>query len=150
MTSLSARTIAEGEKGLGKQVPSSALLWEKERSVFFLLPFFRNISTHSLRQSKAEIKKNPPVKCVVSPCETMLPVASKPCSQLRPHTDSGETSLLMAKHTNDDLEITHQFGLWFSILGTEKGTYPVNSNEWCFYSPVDIQGADFVLISREI
>lgn len=57
--SLRARTTAKGE-GWGKQVHSSALLWEEERSFVFLLPFFRNISTHSLRQGEGERKENPP------------------------------------------------------------------------------------------
>lgn len=46
--------------------------------------------------------------------ETIFPIASKA------HTDSGETSvLLMAKHTNDDLETTQQFRLWFLVVGAK-------------------------------
>lgn len=87
-TSLSAKTTAKDEKGLGKQVPSSALLWEKERSAFFLLPFFSNISTHSLRQSKAERKENSPAMCSLSPWKrqcSLAPSWSPTLIQVRLH-----------------------------------------------------------------
>lgn len=60
LASLRASTTAKGEGGQGKQVHSSGLLWEEKRFVFLLLPFFRNISTHSLRQGEGERKENPP------------------------------------------------------------------------------------------
>lgn len=49
MASLHTRTTTKSEEGQGKQVHSSDLLSEEERSVFLLIPFFRTISTHSLR-----------------------------------------------------------------------------------------------------
>lgn len=55
-----AKTTAKGEEGQGKQVRSSAFLWEEEKSVFLLLPFFRNISTDSRRRGEGQRKENPP------------------------------------------------------------------------------------------
>lgn len=59
-------------------------------------------------------------QCVVCPSERdNIPCSQK--GQLKSHTDSGETSvLLMAKHTRDDLETTQQFRLCFLVLGSKK------------------------------